>query len=54
MAEGQKVLNMNFLHSLKLVLFIGFGIVVLSGCGTMEGFGKDVQKLGGAIEKTAK
>lgn len=29
-------------------------VVVLSGCETMKGVGKDVQKAGGAIEKAAK
>jgi predicted small secreted protein len=27
---------------------------VLSGCNTMEGFGKDIQKAGEAIERKAK
>jgi predicted small secreted protein len=28
-------------------------ILGLSGCNTMEGFGKDLKKLGGKIEKKA-
>ena len=30
-----------------------FGLAVLSGCNTVEGFGKDVQKVGDGIEKSA-
>jgi entericidin A len=30
-----------------------FSIVALSGCNTMEGFGKDMQKLGEKVEDKA-
>ncbi len=30
-----------------------FGLAVLSGCNTVEGFGKDVQKVGDGIENSA-
>ncbi len=32
------------------LLLVGF---MVAGCNTMEGFGKDLQKLGGNIEKKA-
>lgn len=38
------------LYLLLPVFLLGFGI---TGCETMEGFGKDMQKLGDSIEKTA-
>ena len=34
-----------------LALLLAF---MVSGCGTMEGMGKDLSKLGGKIEKEAK
>lgn len=36
-----------------LFLLIAFCMAVLAGCNTMEGFGKDVKKLGEKIEETA-
>jgi entericidin B len=37
------------------VLFIAsVALVLLAGCSTVEGVGKDVQKAGSAIEKEAK
>jgi predicted small secreted protein len=35
-------------------LFIASVIVLLAGCNTMEGVGKDVKKAGEAIEKAAR
>ena len=35
------------------ILLLMAGIVGLSGCNTMEGFGKDLKKLGSKIEKKA-
>jgi len=32
---------------------LGAGALLLSGCNTMEGFGKDVKKTGEKIEKSA-
>lgn len=29
-------------------------LLIVAGCNTVEGFGKDVNKLGSTIEKTAK
>ena len=36
-----------------LTLIVALMILGLSGCETMEGFGKDVQSLGDSIEKAA-
>ena len=36
------------------VFFIALMALVLAGCNTMEGLGKDVKKGGEAIEKAAK
>jgi predicted small secreted protein len=30
-----------------------FGLTLLAGCNTMQGFGKDVQKVGDKIEESA-
>ena len=30
-----------------------FGLAILSGCNTVEGFGKDVQQVGDGIEDSA-
>jgi predicted small secreted protein len=41
---------------LFVILMLGllaFALAGLSGCGTMEGFGRDVQKGGEAIEDAA-
>lgn len=35
------------------VALIGYALVVLSGCNTVEGAGKDVKKVGEVIEETA-
>ena len=34
-------------------LLLTVGILALSGCNTMEGLGKDLQKVGSKIEKKA-
>jgi entericidin A len=34
-------------------LLLMVGLVALSGCNTMEGFGKDLKKVGDKIEKKA-
>ena len=36
-----------------LVLLLTVGVFALSGCNTMEGFGKDLKKVGDKIEKKA-
>ena len=36
-----------------LVLLLTVGVFTLSGCNTMEGFGKDLKKVGDKIEKKA-
>jgi predicted small secreted protein len=41
------------MKSMSVVLLVLFAWV-LSGCNTMEGFGKDIQKAGEAIERKAK
>ena len=38
---------------MKKVISILFLIMLLSGCSTVEGFGKDMQKLGDKIEQAA-
>ena len=35
-----------------LLVLVGFGVVV-AGCNTIEGAGKDIKAAGGAIEKSA-
>jgi entericidin A len=37
--------------TLALILVLSFGL--LAGCNTMEGFGKDVSKVGDKIEQKA-
>jgi predicted small secreted protein len=39
---------------IKYLLFVLAMVTVLTGCSTIEGMGKDIQKLGGSIEKSAK
>jgi predicted small secreted protein len=36
-----------------LLLTVVLAVFGVNGCETMEGFGKDVQKLGDSIEKSA-
>jgi len=36
-----------------IALLLMVGLVVLSGCNTMEGLGKDLKKVGDKIEKKA-
>ncbi|HOB45541.1 MAG TPA: entericidin A/B family lipoprotein [Zoogloea sp.] len=39
----------------KFVVLIGvFAVVFLSGCNTVQGLGKDIEKGGEAIQKVAK
>lgn len=38
---------------MKKVISILFLIMLLAGCSTVEGFGKDMQKLGDKIEQAA-
>lgn len=35
------------------VFVLTVSLVILAGCNTMEGFGKDVSKVGGKIEQKA-
>lgn len=37
----------------KMVLVLVLLLVMVTGCNTVEGFGKDLSKVGGTIEKTA-
>lgn len=39
---------------ISLMLLAVFSIAALSACNTMEGLGKDVQKLGDKVEQKAK
>jgi entericidin A len=39
---------------MKTVFAILVSMVVLAGCNTVQGVGKDVQKAGQAVEKAAK
>lgn len=41
------------LKSLPLFMLIAISCFTLSGCGTVEGFGKDLQKVGEHIEEDA-
>jgi len=36
-----------------VILIVMLGLLGLSACNTMEGFGKDVSKVGDKIEKSA-
>jgi len=37
----------------SLILITLFSATLLAGCNTMEGFGKDLKKVGGDIERAA-
>jgi entericidin A len=37
----------------KMVLVLVLPLVMVTGCNTVEGFGKDLSKVGGTIEKKA-
>lgn len=39
--------------SMRLLLVLLFTLIPLAGCQTMEGFGKDLQKVGKDIEEKA-
>jgi predicted small secreted protein len=39
---------------MKRIFFVLCFVLLLAACNTMQGFGKDVQKGGEAIEKAAK
>lgn len=39
--------------TLILILASLLGMATLTGCNTMEGFGKDLKKVGGDIERAA-
>ena len=41
-------------RAMTLMLLALFSIGALTACNTMEGLGKDVQKLGGKVEEKAK
>ena len=34
---------------MKTLLLLGAAVLILSGCNTVSGFGKDVQKVGQAV-----
>ncbi len=38
---------------LKILLVLVLPLVMVTGCNTVGGFGKDLSKVGGTIEKTA-
>ena len=38
---------------IALILVAIWSVIVLSGCNTIRGFGKDVEKAGEVIQKTA-
>lgn len=42
---------MNRIKKLLVILFVLYCLVVLSGCNTMKGIGKDFKALGEAIEE---
>ena len=37
----------------KMLLVLVLPLVMVTGCNTVGGFGKDLSKVGGTIEKTA-
>ncbi len=37
----------------KMALVLVLSLVMVTGCNTVGGFGKDLSKVGGTIEKTA-
>lgn len=37
----------------KMVLVLALPLVMVTGCNTVGGFGKDLSKVGSSIEKTA-
>jgi entericidin A len=37
----------------KMALVLVLSLVMVAGCNTVGGFGKDLSKVGGTIEKTA-
>jgi len=37
----------------KMVLVLVLPLMMVTGCNTVEGFGKDLSKVGGTIEKSA-
>ena len=41
------------MKSLMVLILVALGTVLVAGCSTVEGFGKDVQKGGEAIERAA-
>ena len=43
-----------FKRAAALLLLVAFSIGVLSACNTMEGLGKDVQKVGRKVEDKAR
>ncbi|MDY0021459.1 entericidin A/B family lipoprotein [Arenimonas caeni] len=44
---------MTRVHSFKFVLLALVAAFALSGCNTIQGFGKDVKKAGGELEEAA-
>jgi len=38
---------------MKKIFALLIALVVLAGCNTVQGFGKDVQKVGGKVENAA-
>ena len=41
------------MRKILVMLVVLLGVLGLSACNTMEGFGKDVKKVGSTIEKKA-
>lgn len=41
------------MFKMVLVLVLVLPLVMVTGCNTVGGFGKDLSKVGGTIEKTA-
>ena len=37
-----------------IIAVLALGVIVLAGCNTVEGMGKDIKKAGESIEKSAK
>ena len=53
---GKSLVDFEFMKTVfkyLVLLAAAAGLLVLSGCNTMEGFGKDLQKVGNEIEEAA-
>lgn len=52
--QGKPIMIRKILASILALAFVGGTSVALTGCNTMEGFGKDVEKGGREIKEEAR